>query len=341
MSDADRARIITLLSNGEVQQARSATSDLRRSDGELFAANTLQSIWSSVARDYVLQADEEHKVYERKLHRLLDRFTGDDMERFMHDVAHDRWRLHCFWKQIQPTRVSKKTLAWMRPELIARLQRLGAPFPRACAFSKLPQSVLEAAYAARAKANRNAVAFELPEDPTALKRILEVFHGLLQSHELVDLYIGLLLCTGRREQELIQATWSPQDQEGAWVKWSNTQKIVAAPVLCRMSLFVEAHRTFRLLLAARQITSAQQLRAELNKRVAHLCVHNESLLHAMADGQRRAPVATRLRELYVSIAIRAIPHSTSDGQFAADVLGDGLKASMNFAPRTRTCIEIQ
>ena len=41
-------------------------------------------------------ADEEHKVYvyERKLHRLLDRFTGDDMERFMHDVAHDRWRLH-------------------------------------------------------------------------------------------------------------------------------------------------------------------------------------------------------------------------------------------------------
>ena len=96
MSDADRARIIALLNNGEVQQARSATLDLRRSDGELFAANTLQSIWSSVARDYVLQADEEHKVYERncKLHRLLDRFTGDDMERFMHDVAHDRWRLH-------------------------------------------------------------------------------------------------------------------------------------------------------------------------------------------------------------------------------------------------------
>ena len=240
--------------------------------------------------------------------------------------------------------ISKKVRQWMRPDVISRLHRLGPAFPRATAYSKLPDEVIAASEKAKESglARKDAALFDIPSDPAQLRAILEVFNGLLKSRELIDLYIGLLLCTGRRQQDLIQATWA--HQSGVWVSWSNLTKgrMITAPILCRMSLFAEAHRSFRLLLAAQQISRSKQLRAELNKRVAHLFVNTPALTATMAgrtDVDHKV-MPHRLRDLYVGIAIRAIPHERSDAQFAAQILGDGLKASMSCVPRTQAILTI-
>jgi hypothetical protein len=342
MSESDKASIVAMLNRGEVDEARTTTLGLRRTNGDRLANTTLTSTWSAITRQYVEQADEEHRIYERALHCLLNRLAGGDFELFIHDIVPDRWRLHCFWRQIRTGRVSKKVLAWMRPNLIARLHRLGPPFPRAIAYSKLPGDVLAAAGKAKeaSEARRDAALLEVPSNPAALKAILEVFHSLLKSNDLIDLYVGLLLCTGRRQQDLIQSTWV--HQVGESVTWSNMAKdrTINAPVLCRMSLFAEAHRSFRLLLAANQITSIKQLRAQLNKSVAHLFVHTPALAGTRAGAPHKV-TPHHLRDLYAGIAIRAIPHQRSDAHFAADILGDGLKASMHCAPRTRTILTIE
>ena len=87
MSESDKASIVAMLNRGEVDEARTTTLGLRRTNGDRLANTTLTSTWSAITRQYVEQADEEHRIYERALHCLLNRLAGGDFELWM-----DGWK---------------------------------------------------------------------------------------------------------------------------------------------------------------------------------------------------------------------------------------------------------
>lgn len=339
MSDHDRAKIIEALNEGNVELARACMPLLRTMNGEEYSESSLVSLWSEITKQYVKQAEAEHKEYIQKFNRIERREDQADYKRIRDEILPDRWQLYCFYKQIR-SNSSKALDCWLSRQMWAKLRELGCPFPRADVFGKLPPAVIQRANVRRAAGleRKEAKLFDIPHDETLVRAIHAHFLGLLGSADFQDVYVGLLYMSGRRQADLQQAFY--EELPNGQVRWTNLAKNrgvdkmrgVIAPLLCSIHMFKAAYTFWHSSVIDHQFTPSQ-IREGLRKRVASSFVNCPALAQ-IAAGHTVNP--HRLRELYVAIATKTVPHLESDARFIASILGDGISASLHYTPRTQS-----
>jgi len=341
------AQIVDCLNRGDVTRAREITMAMPLSQ------STIVTRWSLFTKAYVEQAVQEYERFARKLAKLQEKFNQkSDWLCYTERVVPNKWKLFTTYKQMLAT--SCRSLdSWMSTELKIALLRLGPPFPIATEYGKLPSSLAQTASttARQSEEKKQSNLFDVPSDQASLKEITTAFRSLLTSSDIADIYIGLLFVTGRRQQDLIQAEYTLEDPDaskyGFEVHWKCLAKdrsalsdhTVRAPILASYDEFQPAWDRFVAYVTTHKIERSAQLRHLIRAKIAQIFTVNE-VLAKMSEGETQIN-PHRLRELYVGVAVKTIPHPHEcDIKFVSAILGDGLTSCIRYAPKTHNIVSV-